>query len=126
MILLSFVRGVYKLCAIYRNQKYYRKMEKCKKCKTTLSSKSIFKSLWKGYKNFSCANCQTQYEFNPKDRLIVGIVIGISTFLSSFAMNYSELEIVSKLILGLFLMAFSCIVLSALSISFLTFQLNKK
>ena len=115
------------LCTIYikvRNTK--RKMEKCKKCKTKLSSKSIFKSFWKGYKNFSCSTFQTQYEFNSKDRLIGGIVIGISTFFSNLIVNYSELEIVSKLTLGLFLMVFSCIALSALSISFFTFQLNKK
>ena len=101
-------------------------MEKCKKCKTTLSSKLIFKSFWKGYKKFSCSNCETQYEFNSTDRLIGGIIVGISTFSSSLIMSFSELEIVSKLTLGLFVMAFSCIVLSALSISFLTFQLNKK
>ena len=101
-------------------------MEKCKKCKTTLSSKSIFKSFWNGYKTFSCSNCQTQYEFNFKDRLIGGIVIGISTFFSCLIMNYSELEIVWKLTLGFFSMIFVSIVLSALSISFLTFQMNKK
>lgn len=100
-------------------------MEKCKKCKTTLSSKSIFISLWKGYKSFSCSNCQTQYEFNSKDRLIGGIVIGLSTFLSSLVMNNSELDIVPKLTLGLFLMAFLSISLSALSTSFFTFQLIK-
>lgn len=101
-------------------------MQKCKKCKTSLSSKSIFKSFWKGYKNFSCSNCQTQYEFNSKDRLIGGIVVGISTFFSSLIMNYSELEIVSKLLLGIVGSAFLCIALSALSISLFTFQLNKK
>lgn len=101
-------------------------MEKCKKCKTTLSSKSILISLWKGYKNFSCSDCQTQYEFNSKDRLIGGIIIGLSTFLSSLVMNNSELEFVSKLTLGLLLMAFLSISLSALSTSFFTFQLNKK
>jgi CXXC-20-CXXC protein len=101
-------------------------MEKCKKCKTTISSKLIFKSFWKGYKNFSCSNCQTQYEFTDKDRLIGGLVIGISIFFSGLIMSFSELEIVSKLTLGLFSMAFACIALSALSISFFTFQLNKK
>lgn len=125
------LQRVYKLCAIYRKvRNTKRKMEKCKKCKTTLSSKSIFKSFWKGYKNFSCSNCQTQYEFNSKDRLIGGIIIGISTFFSTFflslIMNYYELEILSKLALGLFFMLFSCTTLSALSISFFTFQLNKK
>ena len=109
---------------ILKNNK--RKMEKCEKCKKILSSRSIFKSFWKGYKNFSCLNCQTQYKFNFMDRLIGGIVIDISTFFSALIMNYSELEIVLKLTLGLFLMVFSCIVLSALSISFFTFQLNKK
>lgn len=101
-------------------------MEKCKKCKTTLSSKSIFKSYWTGYKNFSCSSCETQYEFNSTDRLIGGIIIGLSTFISSLVMNNSELDIVPKLTLGLFLMAFLSISLSALSTSFFTFQLNKK
>ena len=101
-------------------------METCKKCKTTISSKLIFKSFWKAYKNFSCSYCQTQYEFTDKDRLIGGIVIGVSTFFSGLIMSFSELEIVSKLTLGLFSMVFTCITLSALSISFFTFQLNKK
>ena len=47
-------------------------------------------------------------------------------FFSSLIMNNSKLEIASKLTLDLFLMVFSCIALSALSISFFTFQLNKK
>ena len=103
-----------------------KKMKKCEQCKTTLSLRAIFKSFWKGYKNFSCSNCQTQHEFNFKDRLIGGIIIGISTLFSSLIMNYFKLEIISKLTLGLFLLVFSCIALSALSISFFTFQLNKK
>ncbi|MFT5964792.1 MAG: CXXC-20-CXXC protein [Flavobacterium sp.] len=101
-------------------------MEKCKKCKTTISSKLIFKSFWKGYKEFACSNCETYYEFNDKDRLIGGIIIGISTFFASLIMTFFELEIVLKLTLGLFSIIFACIALSALSISFFTFQLNKK
>jgi CXXC-20-CXXC protein len=101
-------------------------MEKCKKCKATLSSRLIFKSFWKGYENFSCSNCQTQYQFNSKDRLIGGIIVGISTFFSGLIMHCFEFEIVSKLMLGLFVIVFLGIALSALSVSFFTFQLIKK
>ncbi|CAN1524262.1 cxxc_20_cxxc, cxxc_20_cxxc protein [Flavobacteriaceae bacterium] len=101
-------------------------MEKCKKCKTTLSSKLIFISFWRGYQNFSCSNCQTEYEFNSKDRLIGGIIILVSTLFSGLIMQLFDLEILSKLALLLFSMVFASIVLSALSISFFTFQLNKK
>ena len=100
-------------------------MEKCKKCKTTLSSKLIFKSFWRGYENFSCSNCQTEYEFNSKDRFIGGIIILISTLFSGLIMNLFDLEIISKVALVLFSMVFAGIVLSALSISFFTFKLNK-
>jgi CXXC-20-CXXC protein len=101
-------------------------MEKCKKCKAKLSSKLILKSFWKGYKDFSCSNCQTQYEFNSKDRLIGGIVVGISTLFSSLIMNCFEFEIVSKLMLGLLVIVFSGIALSALSVTFFKFQMIKK
>jgi hypothetical protein len=43
-----------------------RKMESAKKCKATVSSKLIFKSFGK-VQNFSCSNCQTQYELIRKD-----------------------------------------------------------
>ena len=100
-------------------------MEKCKKCNSTLSSKIIFKSFWKGYRNFSCTNCQTQYEFTSKDRLIGGFVIGISTLITSVFMNYVALEIILNLTLGLFLMVFLCSVLSLVSLLFFTYQSNE-
>jgi hypothetical protein len=62
---------------IEKNKNTNRKNGKVQKCKITLSSKSIFKSFWKGYKTFLVQIIW--YRFNSKDRLIV--VIGISTFL---------------------------------------------
>lgn len=101
-------------------------MKNCKNCKTTLSSILIFKSFWKGYKSFSCKGCQAQYEFNVIDRIIGSIVILFSTFFCSSIMNYCELEIVTKLLLGFFVMILSNIILSALSITLFTFRLIKK
>lgn len=101
-------------------------MQKCEKCETTFSFKIIFKSLWKGYKNFVCTNCQAQYKFNFKDRLIGGIIVGLATLISSLIMNYFELGILSKLTLGLFSMVVLAITVSVLSASLFSFELNKK
>ena len=101
-------------------------MQKCKKCKTTLSSKLILKSFWRGYEIFSCSNCKAEYEFNSKDRLIGGIIVGISTLFSGLIMSLFDLEIVSKVALVFLSMVFAGIVLSTLSIPFFKFQLKNK
>jgi CXXC-20-CXXC protein len=100
-------------------------MSKCKNCKTTLPFRTIYTSFWKGYKKFYCLNCRTNYGFNSKDRLIGGFVIGISTFSSTLIMNYFELEIVWKISLGFLSIIILCLVLSALSISYFTFDFDK-
>lgn len=101
-------------------------MNNCKNCKNPILFKLVFKSFWTGYKNFSCTKCQAQHKFTPKDRLIGGLCVGISTCISGLIMSYFELGIASKLLIGLFSMAILCITFSALSVSFLTFELNKK
>lgn len=98
----------------------------CKNCRTTLSSKAILKSYWKGYKKFFCSNCATEYEFTFKDRLIGGIVIGISTLITGLIMSNSELDLIWKLMLGFLTMTIFSLALSILSVSFLTFQISKK
>jgi CXXC-20-CXXC protein len=108
----------------YINRKY-KKMKKCEKCKTPFSFRIIYKSFWGGYKNFACTNCQSQYKFNTKDRLIGGSVVGLTTFISVIIMNSFVLEIISKLSLGLVAMVVSGISLSALSTSFFSFELDK-
>jgi len=101
-------------------------MTKCKNCKNPLPFKLVLTSFWAGYKDISCAKCQAQHKFTLKDRLIGGVVVGVSTFITSSMMSYFELEAGSKLLLGLFSMVILFIAFSALSLSFLTFQLNKK
>ena len=100
-------------------------MTKCKNCRTTLSSSLIFKSLWKGYKKFDCSNCRAEYEFTFRDRLICALGIGISTFITSLIVSSFELDIFWKLILGLSLITVFSLVLSALCLSFFTFQIYK-
>jgi hypothetical protein len=82
-------------------------MEKCKKCKATVSSKLIFKLLERK-KNFSCRIVK-QHEFTDKERLIGGIIEFDS--LSSLIMNLPELEIVSKSTQWIISMIFVCIAL---------------
>ena len=101
-------------------------MMNCKNCSNTLSSKIILKSYWKGYQNFLCSNCATLYEFTFKDRLIGGLVIGISTFITGLIMFNLELNFVWKLMLGLLTITIFSLAVSILSISFLTFQISKK
>jgi CXXC-20-CXXC protein len=101
-------------------------MTKCKNCRTTLSSKVIFKSYWKGYKKFNCSNCPAEYEFTLQDRFIGGLVIGISTFITGLIVYSFELDIIWKLMFGLLSMTVFSLALSALSISFLKFQIDKK
>jgi CXXC-20-CXXC protein len=98
------------------------KITKCKKCGKTLSSKAIFKSYWKGYKKFDCLNCHNEYEFNSKDRLIGGFVIGISIFITGLIIHFLELENVWKLIFGVSSLAIFSVALSALSIPLLRFE----
>lgn len=100
-------------------------MKKCEKCSTTLSSKTIFKSFWKGYKKFNCLNCHSVYEFNFKDRLIGGILVGISIFTTNLIMYIIEVEIVWKLIFGLSLLILFAVVLSFLILPLFTFQKEK-
>ena len=97
-------------------------MTKCKKCKKPFSFKLVCASFWKGYKDFKCLNCQTNYQFSYKDRLIGGMVVGASTFLSSLLMFTIELELMSKLGLGIVLSAVLCICLSLFSMKFLEFK----
>jgi len=97
-------------------------MTKCKKCKKPFSSKLVCAYFWKGYKDFKCLNCQTNYQFSSKDRLIGGMVVGTSTFLSSLLMFTIELELMSKLGLGIVLSAVLCICLSLFSMKFLEFK----
>ena len=97
-------------------------MTKCKKCKKPFSFKLVCASFWKGYKDFKCVNCQTNYQFSSKDRLIGGMVVGTSTFLSSLLMFTIELELMSKLGLGIVLSAVLCICLSLFSMKFLEFK----
>jgi CXXC-20-CXXC protein len=97
-------------------------MTKCKKCKKPFSSKLVCAYFWKGYKDFKCLNCQTNYQFSSKDRLIGGMVVGTSTFLSGLLMFTIELELMSKLGLGIVLSAVLCICLSLFSMKFLEFK----
>jgi len=97
-------------------------MTKCKKCKKPFSSKLVCAYFWKGYKDFKCLNCQTNYQFSSKDRLIGGMVVGTSTFLSSLLMFTIGLELMSKLGLGIVLSAVLCICLSLFSMKFLEFK----
>ena len=101
-------------------------MTKCKKCKKPFSSKLVCAYFWKGYKDFKCLNCQTNYQFSSKDRLIGGMVVGTSTFLSSLLMFTIELELMSKLGLGIVLSAVLCICLSLFSMKFLEFKSIEK
>lgn len=94
-------------------------MTKCKKCNKPFSSKLLYKSFWKGYKDFKCLNCQTNYQFSSKDRLTGGMVVGISIFLSSLLMFNLDLALMSKLGLGILSSAVLCICLSLFSIKFL-------
>jgi CXXC-20-CXXC protein len=97
-------------------------MTNCKKCKRPFSSNLVYKSFWKGYKDFKCLNCQTNYQFSSKDRLIGGIVVGTSTFLSGLLMFNLDLELMSKLGLGILSSAVLSICLSLFSIKFLEFK----
>lgn len=102
-------------------------MKKCEKCKTQFSFKIIFLSFWKGYKNFVCTNCQAQYKFDTKDRLIGGLIIGLSTFIYGLTMSiltYYELAFSVKFILGMVSFLISSIFLSALSTLFFSFELD--
>ena len=101
-------------------------MTKCKNCKNPFPFKLVFKSFWTGYKDFSCAKCQARHKFTFKDRLIGGLCIGLSTFISVSINSNFELDIASKLVLGLLSMLILCIAFSAFSVLFLTFQLNSK
>lgn len=101
-------------------------MDNCKNCKNPFSFKLVFKSFWAGYKDFSCTKCQTQYKFTFKDRLIGGVCIGISSFIAGLIKSYFELEIASQLFLLLLLLVILFIALSALSVAFLSFQMNEK
>ena len=101
-------------------------MTKCTKCKTPMPSKLVFKSYWSGYKSFACENCETQFEFTLKSRIIGGMVIGISVFLSWLLMNFTELESGLKTILGLLSLVVFSFVISALSLTFLTFEKTEK
>lgn len=101
-------------------------MTKCKKCNHPFSFKLVFKLFWTGHKSISCVNCQVQHKFTLEDRLIRGMVVGISTFISCLMMRYFESDIASKLLLGLVSMVILCVALTPLSLSLLTFQLNKK
>ncbi len=101
-------------------------MKNCKKCKNPFSSKLVYKSFWKGYKDFKCFNCQTNYQFNSKDRLIGVMTVGTSTFLSGLLMFTLTLELITKLGLGILTSAVLCICLSLFSIKFIEFKSIKK
>jgi hypothetical protein len=90
------------------------KWKSAKKCKATVSSKLIFKSFERVQKLFLFELSNSMNLLIRKDWLVESSLN--STFFSSLIMNFSELEIVSKLTLG-FSMIFACIASSALSIS---------
>ena len=95
-------------------------MKKCEKCSTPLSSKIVFIAFWNGYLNFACKNCGAKYKF--KDRIIGGLVIGISTFISSFIINSIEIEFFLKVSIAVATLGISAIILSALSTPLFSFE----
>lgn len=97
-------------------------MKKCNHCKTKFPTKTIFNSYWMGYKKFKCLHCQSEYEFTLKDRIIGGLVAGVSTFFTSMLVFTTELDIIWKFVIGVSSMVLLGIVFGFLSLSFLSFK----
>ncbi len=97
-------------------------MKKCNQCKSELSTKTIFKSYWLGYKKVKCLHCQSEYEFTFKDRIIGGLVAGLSTFFSSILTFTVEVDWVWKIAIGLSSIVLFSIGFSYLSLSFLSLK----
>jgi CXXC-20-CXXC protein len=65
-------------------------MDNCKNCHQKLNFWKVYKSYWKGYKDFQCSNCGTIQGHKFINRLFLGVIIFAPSILQALVIDYYQ------------------------------------
>ncbi len=70
------------------------RMDNCKKCYKKFAFWNVYKRYWKGKSTVKCSNCETQHEHKIMNKLLLGVVIFIPSFIHTLiSFNYQPNDI---------------------------------
>ncbi|NER11629.1 cxxc_20_cxxc protein [Muriicola jejuensis] len=101
-------------------------MQSCENCKQKFSFGQIYKSFLIGYKPLVCKNCKTKYEHTFKNRWIGAGSVGLGVFFGGISQFYFEPSSGYKLMVGIIVTIFTVSLISAICVSFMTFEREEK
>jgi CXXC-20-CXXC protein len=64
---------------------------KCDNCNTEFKYSSLLKSFWSGYANIKCEQCDAVFEHKTFNRLVGGLIIGVSLVASTVIVQDSSI-----------------------------------
>jgi CXXC-20-CXXC protein len=75
-------------------------MDNCKNCNQKLNFWKVYKSYWKGYKDFECSNCGAIQSHKFINRLYLGVIIFIPLVIQMLMIeHYKPASWVTELII---------------------------